>query len=148
MARHEQSVIIRRPVADVFAYMDDITRETEWQSQLVEAEQTPAGPTAVGTRKRYVSQFLGKRLENTYVVKVYERNRRLVAESTPDSVLSATSDLRWEEVPEGTRVTMALEGKASGPLRFIPAAMLEATFEKEVGTTLARLKDRLETSTD
>lgn len=144
MARYEQSIVIRRPVEEVFAYMDDVRREPEWQTQLVEAEQTPSGPTAVGTRKRYVSRFLGKRLENTYVVKTYERNRRLVARSTPDSVLDATSDLRWEPVPEGTRVTMALDGTAAGPLRFVPGALLQSTFEKEVSATLTRLKERLE----
>jgi carbon monoxide dehydrogenase subunit G len=147
MARHEQSITIRRPVAEVFAYMDDISRETEWQSQLVEAHQSPAGPTAVGTRKRYVSQFLGKRLENTYVVEVYEPDRRVVCRSTPDSVLNATTELLWEDVGGETRITMSLDGAASGPLRFVPAAMLEATFEKEVRTTLARLKERLESPT-
>ena len=144
MPSHEQSILIRRPVAEVFAYMDDISRETEWQPQLLEAAQTPTGPTAVGTHKRYISEFMGKRLENTYVVKIYEPNRRLVCESTPDSILNATSDLRWEEAEGGTRVTMALEGKPSGALRFVPARILEATFEKEVGATLARLKDQLE----
>lgn len=144
MARHEQSIVIGRPVAEVFAYMDDVEREHEWQSKLVEASQSPPGPTAVGTRKRYVSEFLGKRLVNTYVVKVYEADRRMVVESTPDSVISATTEMRWEAVGDGTRVTMAIEGAASGPLRFVPKAMIEATFEKEVEATLRALKERLE----
>lgn len=144
MARYEQSIVIARPVADVFAYMDDIGREREWQPQLVEAEQTPRGPTAVGTRKRYVSEFMGKRLENTYVVTLCEPGRRIVAETTEDSVLEARSDLRWESVDSGTRVTMALEGTPSGALRFVPARMLEKTFEREVESALARLRERLE----
>jgi len=144
VARYEKSVIIRQPVETVFAYMDDISRESEWQPQLVEAEQLPPGPTAVGSRKRYVSEFLGKRLENTYVVLTYEPNARLVCETTPDSVLSATSDVRWEPVEGGTRVTMAVDGSASGPLRFIPTRMIEAKFAAEVDATLSRLKERLE----
>ncbi len=144
MPRHEQSIVIRRTITDVFDFMDDTSREMEWQSQLIEAEQSPPGKTAIGTRKRYVSQFVGKRLENTYVVKVYEPNRRVVCETTRDSVLHATSDLRWEEVAGGTRVTMSLDGTTSGALRFVPAKMLEATFQKEVDTTLERLKKVLE----
>ena len=139
-----RSIVIRRPVDEVFAYMDDVSREPEWQPQLIEAEQLPPGPTTVGTRRRYVSEFMGKRLENTYVVKVYEPNRRLVVESTSDSVLDATSDIRWEPVDEGTRVTMALDGRPRGALRFLPARVLESTFENEVVTTLKRLKERLE----
>ena len=142
MATHEASIFIRRPVSDVFAYMDD--REVEWQSNLVEAMQTPSGPTAVGTRKRYVSEFMGKKIVNTYVVEVYEPNRRIVASTTDDSILKATSDLRWTDEEGGTRVTMGLEGSAAGPLRFLPASLIEATFEREVQTTLSRLKESLE----
>ncbi|MDH3270209.1 MAG: SRPBCC family protein [Gemmatimonadota bacterium] len=144
MPRHEESIVIARPRQHVFEYMDDIEREPEWQPQLIEAEQTPPGPTVIGTRRRYVSEFLGKRLVNTYVVREFEPNRRIVCETTSDSVLNATSDIRWEDVDGGTRVTMLLDGRATGVLRFVPNALLEATFEKEVRTTLARLKERLE----
>ena len=144
MPRQAKSIVIQRPVEDVFAYMDDVSREPEWQPQLIEAEQIPSGPAAVGTKRRYVSDFLGKRVENTYVVKVYEPNTRLVVKTTTDSVLDATSDIRWEAVPEGTRVTMALDGRPRGALRFVPARVMESTFEKEVATTLKRLKERLE----
>ncbi|MDA0329917.1 MAG: SRPBCC family protein [Gemmatimonadetes bacterium] len=144
MPSHGESIVIRRSVADVFAYMNDITREREWQPHLIEADQVPAGPATVGTRRRYVSEFLGKRLVNTYVVTLYEAGRHVVCESTKDSVLDAKTDLTWEEVDGGTRVTMAFEGSASGPLKFIPARMLQATFENEVSTALKRLKERLE----
>lgn len=144
MASHEQSIVIRRPLSEVFEYMDDVAREREWQPHLLEAEQTPPGPTVVGSRRRYVSEFLGKRLENTYIVRLYEPERRIQLESTPDSVVRATTDIRWESVGDGTQVTMKLEGKPSGALRFIPRAMLEATFEKEVTSTLGLLKEVLE----
>jgi uncharacterized membrane protein len=144
VASHEQSIIVLRPLDQVFAYMDDVRREREWQPHLLEAEQTPPGPTVVGSRRRYVSEFLGKRLENTYVVELYEPGARIVLETTPDSVVSARTDIRWEPVDGGTRVTMKLEGKPTGVLRFVPRAMLEATFEKEVRSTLALLKETLE----
>lgn len=145
MAIHQKSILIARPLEEVFAYMDDVSLEHEWQPQLLEAEQTPPGTTAVGTRRRYVSDFLGRRVTNTYVVELYEPGRRVVLQSTPDSVVRARTDIRWEAVGEGTRVTMALEGTPTGVLRFVPKALLEATFEKEVASTLERLKARLET---
>lgn len=146
MPRREESVFVARPVEEVFAYMEDIGHEPEWQPHLVEAEQTPPGPTEVGSRRRYVSELLGKPLENTYVVTEYVRNRRVVCETTSDSVLRATSDIRWEAVEGGTRVTMILDGKAGGPLRFVPRPLLEAAFEKELRGALRRLKERLEGS--
>ena len=140
----QESVFIRRPLFEVVTYMGDITMEKEWQTHLVDAEQIPPGPTIVGTRRRYVSQFLGKELVNTYIVKIYEPGVRLVCTTTSDSVLDATSDIRWEEVDGGTKVTMTFEGSPAGPLKFIPRAMLDAAFENEVTSALTRLKERLE----
>ncbi len=144
MPRQAMSIVVRLPLAEVFAYMDDVSREPEWQPQIIEAEQIPDGPTGVGTRRRYVSTFLRTRVENTYVVTVYEPNARLVVQTTRDAVLDATIDIRWESVPEGTRVTMAIEGQPKGALRFVPASILRSTFEEEVTTTLKRLKQLLE----
>lgn len=144
MPRKEVSIVIQRPLEEVFAYMDDVSHEPEWQPQLVEVEQIPPGPTRAGTKRRYVTEFLGKRLQNTYVVLGYAPNRRVVLQTTPDSVLEASSEIRWDEVEGGTRVTMILDGKASGPLRFVPDALLEASFDKELKSALARLKERLE----
>jgi len=141
---YEQSIHIRRSVEEVFAYMGDISREHEWQPHLVEAEQTPPGPTVVGTQRRYVSEFMGKRLQNTYVVQQLEPHERLVCRSTPDSAVSATTVLTWTPEADGTRVSMALDGEAGGALRFVPARMIEAAFRKEVDSALALLKERLE----
>ncbi len=144
MPGHEASVLIDRPVSDVFEYMDDISREHEWQPQLVEAEQEPPGPAAVGTRRRYVSDFMGRRVENTYVIRSYEPNRRIVMETTEDSSLNATTEIRWRSTSGGTEVTMSFDGTPRGALSFLPRRMLEATFDREVKSALARLKERLE----
>ena len=144
MPSYQESIVVRRPRNEVFAYMDDIDREHEWQPHLVQAEQSPEGPTTVGTRRRYVSSFLGRRIENTYVVLEFEPGSRILLESTPSSAVQARNEIRWESRGEDTVVTMAMEGGPRGGLRFIPRALLEATFEKEVRETLRRLKQCLE----
>ncbi len=147
MPSHRESIVIGRSLDDVFEYMNDVSKESEWQPQLREAEQIPPGPVEVGTRRRYVSEFMGKRVENVYVITAYEAKSRVVCETTKDAVMDATSDIRWEAVEGGTKVTMALEGKPSGALRFLPTSILEATFEKEVRGALSRLKVILEEDT-
>jgi carbon monoxide dehydrogenase subunit G len=142
--KYQHQVVIASPVSRVFAYMDDVSREREWQPGIVEAYQEPPGPTAVGTKKRYVSEFMGRRIENTYVTTVYEPDVRVSYETTPDSVLKAKVQLQFETVGSGTKVTMAVNGKATGPLRFIPKGVLEAVFRKELGQSLQMLKERLE----
>ena len=144
--RFHHEIVIQRAVSDVFTYMDDVSREREWQPGILDARKEPPGPTGIGTRKSYVSEFMGRRIENTYVTRVFEANRQVVYETTPDSVLQAQAELRWEPVGSGTRVSMSFDGKVRGPLRLIPRQMLETVYKKELERTLGLLKARLETS--
>ena len=142
--RFEHQVTILRPLPEVFSYMDDVTREHEWQPGILEARKDPPGATSGGTRKHYVSQFMGKRIENTYVNQLFLLNERVVYETTQDSVLRAKAEMSWVEVSGGTRVTMVFEGKVGGSLRFVPQRMLEGVYRRELETTLGLLKERLE----
>ncbi|MGW8267297.1 MAG: SRPBCC family protein [Longimicrobiales bacterium] len=144
MMRFEHEILIQRPVSEVFAYMDDVSREGEWQPGILEARKEPPGPTKVGTRKHYVSEFMGRRIENTYVTRVFEPDARAVYETTSESVLQARAELRWEPVGSGTRVFMGFEGKVGGPLRVVPRRMLERVYRRELENTLGLLKERLE----
>lgn len=144
MPARRLSVVVARPLDDVFEYMNDVSREKEWQPQLEKAEQIPPGPTAVGSERRYVSSFMGRRVENRYVVRVWEPKRRIVLQTTPDSTLDATSEVTWEPVDGGTKVSMAVDGRPKGALKLLPRKVLERTFENELTETLRRLKRALE----
>lgn len=145
MAATTQHIVIRRPRPEVVAYMDDVSREREWQPSLVEASQTPEGPTRPGTRKHYVSEFLGRRVENTYVAKVVDPGRRVVYETTRDSTLRATLEIVWaSEDDDRTRITFTMEGTPTGVLRFVPRGVLDDAWRRQLRTTLDRLKERLE----
>jgi len=137
-------VRIRAPVARVFSYMDEVAREPDWQPNLVEARKEPMGPTAVGTRKHYESRFLGKPIRNTYRTTVFEPNARVVYETTPDSVLRGTLDIRFQEREDETVVSMSFSGGVGGPLRFVPKRVLEKASRAELEATLQRLKEILE----
>jgi carbon monoxide dehydrogenase subunit G len=137
-------VTIDSPISRVFAYMDDVSRESEWQPGIREASKEPPGETTVGTKKRYVSEFMGRRIENVYVTRAFVPNEYVSYETSPDSVLRAKVDLRFEPTGSGTRVTMAVAGKVTGVLKFLPNSVLEGVFRKELETSLGLLKDRLE----
>ena len=75
---------------------------------------------------------------------LFEPNRRIVLETTEDSSLSATTEIRWQSASGGTEVTMSFEGTPTGALRFLPRHIIGATVDHEVKSALARLKERLE----
>jgi uncharacterized membrane protein len=144
MISYECEILIRRPVAAVFAFMQDIERELEWQPNLRAASQTPAGAPGVGTRRRYVSQFLGKRFENVYVNTIYEPNRRVAYESAPESDTEASGEVTWEPADGGTRVAMRVQAKVGGALRFVPKTLILKVGRKELADALGRAKRLLE----
>ena len=77
MFKLQGSVIINRPIDEVWAYMDDIANARKWQPYLVGCKQTPADRIGIGTRQSYVFQYLGRRFENHYVVTAYEPLKRI-----------------------------------------------------------------------
>jgi hypothetical protein len=46
----KDSIEINRPAEEVFAYLDQLDRHSEWQPSLVSARVVTEGPTRVGTR--------------------------------------------------------------------------------------------------
>jgi carbon monoxide dehydrogenase subunit G len=144
MSRQSASIVITRTPQEVFDYMDDVSREQEWQPSLRSAEQDPSGPSREGTKKRYVSEFMGRELRNTYVVVEVRQGKKLVCETTKDSAVNARTEVICEPSGGGTKVTMVVEGKPKGFMKFMPATVLEAAYQKELTSALARLKARLE----
>ncbi len=144
MFKYEGSIVIQCPVEEVFRYMQDIHREQEWQPNLREAEQTPDGEPGVGTVRRYVSEFMGRRFENVYVNTVYEPNHKVAYQTAPESDAQAVGEVIWEDVEGGTRVTMRVEADVGGLLRFVPDRLIASVAKKELLDTLTRVKSLLE----
>ncbi len=44
-----RSITINRPVAEVFAYVSEVSNEPAWHTDVLEARQTSAGPIGIGT---------------------------------------------------------------------------------------------------
>jgi hypothetical protein len=124
--------------------MDDIDREQEWQPNLREASQEPRGPVGVGTVKRYTSKFLKRDRHNVYRVTTYEMYVRAVYESTPESDTTARAEIRWEPVPEGTKVTWTIDATPGRRLKLVPKKALEKASTQELERMLENLKARLE----
>jgi len=46
------SIMINRPVEDVFAYVTDVTNDPTWHTDALEAQKMTEGPIGLGTRWR------------------------------------------------------------------------------------------------
>ncbi len=142
MTKLEQSVVINRPTEEVFAFVADIEKMSQWMSELVEAKQTSEGPVGVGTTYMAVATPLGRRAESTQDVVEYEPNSKFAIKSTSGPVASK-DEFTFESVAGGTKVTRVTEAELGGFFKLaepLVARMLKRQFE----TNFANLKDILE----
>lgn len=145
MARAEASVVINRSLDEVFAYVDDIGNASQWQSYVLESEQTSEGPKGVGTTERGVMQFLGRRIEWTSEITEHELNRKIREKVTAGPMLVEHS-ITLEPVEDGTRLTLVAEGETGGFFRLAEPIVVRM-FQRDVEANLANLKDILEAGT-
>lgn len=143
MIRFEESAVIERPVADVFALAADPTNDPLWASAVAEARQTSEGPLRVGTTFEQVLRLLGRRLEIRFEVTEYEPNRTLHIGRFSGRLRSAVGQRTFEPASAGTRVTFAAEG-ASGLFLNLLEPLVTAAARRAVRRDLANLKAVLE----
>jgi uncharacterized protein YndB with AHSA1/START domain len=75
MIKIEHSMLINRPIEEVFAFATDIDKLPQWNTLIVEAKKTTDGPMDVGTKIEIVNRLLGRQMKNTYEVTQFEQNK-------------------------------------------------------------------------
>ena len=138
----ESSVLINRPVAEVFAFATDWDKYPLWETEVLESHQLSAGPIGVGTTYRHVSRFMGQRLENEGIVTVYEPGRRICFKTTKSSFPFSACQT-FQEENGATRATYTFEAELGGLLKILKPFTLRMS-RKTLETNYARLKDILE----
>jgi len=143
MAKLEVSVVIKRPVEEVFSFTNDSADDTKWSSGLVEVNQVSEGPVGVGTIKREVNRILVKRIENTYEITEYEPNKKYSCKSI-SGPFPWQSSFTYESVKGGTKVTMASEFKLGGIFKLVEPIFIRIV-KRQLESDFNNLKNLMET---
>jgi uncharacterized membrane protein len=142
----KESVEIARRPEDVFAYLDDLARHGEWQSQIVDAHVEPGGPTKVGTRATETRR-MGKREQKvTYEITEHSPPRTFSFHGV-DGPIRANGKGTVESLDGGarSRVTIELEFEGHGFGKLM-VPMVTRMARKQIPQDHDRLKERLESS--
>jgi uncharacterized protein YndB with AHSA1/START domain len=140
MASIETSIVVNRPVEEVFHFVSEPRNATAWAPAIHEV--TTDGPMGPGTRGREVRTFLGRRMVMEWVVSEYEPNRRVGFKYTTGPV-PATAIFTFEPVAEGTRMTCRSNIEGRGIFRLVEPLMAWEG-KKEDETNFRTLKQLLE----
>jgi ligand-binding SRPBCC domain-containing protein len=140
MVKAEHTIVVERPLGEVFAYVTDVSNLPAWQSGVVEAEAE--APLGRGATFREVRTFLGKRMESTIEVTEYERDR-LFTIAVRSGPVPFEVRHTFEHANGGTRLTVSGSGQ---PGRFFKLAepIVRRAAARMFESDFANLKDILE----
>ena len=142
VARIEESVEINRPAGTVFAYTTNAGNWPKWQSILPQAEQTSAGPVAVGTTFRGKVHMMGLTMSWTAKTTEYEMARKYAKNITSMAMLVEQHNT-YAPLNGGTRFTILYGLKIRGIFKLL-SPMIVSTMRKELKKSLGNLKTVLE----
>ena len=142
----EETIVVERPIEEVFAYLTDPARVPEWQSSALEAHLEGEGPMRAGSRVLEKRKFLGRQMDSTMEVLEYEPPNRFTIKASSGPVpFEVTNTLTAAE--GGTRINAVLEGEPGGFFRLGEPLVARAVV-RELRHNLETLKDVLEEPKD
>ena len=141
--RQEHSVVIERPVEEVFAFATDPNNDPLWQSTSLETEQTSEGPVDVGTTFRNTSKFLGRRIDSTYEVTENDPPHKQCVRITSGPIPGSGCYLFEPADGGSTRFTQIFEAEIGGFFR-LAEPLVGRALRRQMQADMATLKDLLE----
>lgn len=137
MIKAEHSVVINRPVEEVFDYIIDPTKESEWQEGVIEAGYSQgSSEPGVGAEMFEKRKFMGRDMVSKVKVTEFEANKKFVGKVVEGPVPFEITQT-FQPVDGGTKVTIVLEGEpggffklAKGPVQKQVQSQIVADFER------------------
>lgn len=142
MKRVERQATIGAPPEEVFAYLSNLEKLSEWQAGVVSAQRTSDGPMGVGATALVTREIMGNRVEAPLTITEYDPPRRLVIGSEVSGVKAqGTLDFQPSEDGKATDLTFAMEIRGSGFTGFMEG-MIAGAAGGDIDASLKRLQAR------
>ena len=142
MIKVELSVVINRPVAEVFAFVTDPANSAKWQEGLVESRLTSSGPMGVGAEITDVRKFLGRDMDSKLEVTEFVPNKKF-SEKVVSGPLKFEISQSFEPSGEGTKVSLIAQGEPGGFFK-LAEGMVQKQLQTQLEGDSQRLKKALE----
>ena len=142
--RVEESIVIYRPLEEVFDYVSEVGHFPQWSAHTLEVRKDTAGPPQQSARFIVAIKSVGRRFETPYERASYEANRRYTDRAVGGLVPNQRWGYTFEEVLGGTRLRRAVEAEPGGVLKLLEPLQKRAV-QRQLRTDLRTLKDLLET---
>ncbi|HZA25956.1 MAG TPA: SRPBCC family protein [Dehalococcoidia bacterium] len=142
MVRIDHTVVICRPIKEVFEFLTNPENNQLWQEGVVKSRQISPGPVGMGTQGEDVRKYVGREFQTTYEIVEYEPDRKLWFRSLSGPIQFEGS-YSLEPVDEGTRFSFTIQGDG-GPFSTLIGPLASRMARKQVESDSASLKKLLE----
>lgn len=137
----ENTVMVRRPIEEVFGFLADFENIPRWNYAIVETHKVSQGAVGVGTIYQQV-RSVPRRSEEHFEVTAYNPPRQLEIRGQLGPFPSCLS-YALDAIPEGTRITNSVELELRGPGRLLGRVAVPRVRDA-VAANLQKLKELLE----
>jgi carbon monoxide dehydrogenase subunit G len=144
--RIEKSVVIARPVEDVWAFLSNLDNVKRWSLSGSEVRQTSPGPLGVGASLEEVKVVLGRfhlRLRSLVVTEFEPKRTIAMTDKRAGIAQPGRQRFTLEPIGEGTRLTIGAEINLKRGLRPFEERLTKLA-SGGVGRQLANLKRLVE----
>lgn len=137
----QPQVLIRRPRAEVAAFMFDPRNDAIWTTGVVECRPLTEGPLRAGSRVERVVKFLGRRFGYEYEVVAADGERFVEMRVEQPFPMHVRYEL--EDAPGGTLARIRAQGDATGFFR-VATPLMRRMVERNITKDLELLKRSVE----
>ena len=143
MAHAENSILINRPVSEVYDFILDGTKNALWRPGVADVQAVPGKPNGIGAVfKQGVKGPGGRRIDADYEI-VEAKPNALIRFQVIAGPARPTGVYEFSPEGNGTRVKFTLDYQGKGVMAWLMDGMINRTMQGEVAT-LSNLKSYLE----
>ena len=146
MLKFETTIFINRPQQEVFDFVSNLANNPKWQGNFISAEWTSEGPVGVGSTQRSVSRFLGREIEATAEITIWDPPNQF-AFKLPKGPYPVEGTNIFEPKGNGTQVTQTGTGEPGGFYK-LAEGLVGKQINKQLETDLSALKLFLEAGSE
>ena len=143
MINVQESIVINRPIDEVFAFVANFENNPKWESNFQKVKLLSSTPSGVGTKYQCDLKLPGQTAISIFEITEYEVNKKIVFEGEPAGPAKPDGSYLFESVPDGTKITLVPQPTFRGVFKLLEP-MMAAYVRKQNRDHLNSLKRILE----
>ena len=123
MINVQESIIINRPVEEVFAFVANFENHPKWESNFQKVKLLSSTPSGVGTKYQCDMKLPGQTAASKFEITEYVVNKKIAFEGEPVGPAKPDGSFLFESVPGGTKITLVPQPKFRGVFKLLEPLM-------------------------